>query len=433
MGRMTDETPDATPAPPPEPSSEPPPEPAVSTPPATPPASPTSPARRSRWRSVVAAVLVVLTAALAPLTVTAVWLHERILDANGYVDTVAPLAQNKVVTDALAQRVVVELFKATDLERRVADALPGPTDVLGPALTASLRGLATDQAEQFLRSDAFADLWVRANQIAHKEVTRLFTGRGKSLQQDRDKIVLDLGAVADDVRDELVKDGVTVLRRVPIPQNTIEVTIFQSDFVTRLQSTFALLDRLVVVLPVLFVVCLAGAIVASRRRRTVIVVTGVAVAATTALLNTGIDVGERITVDQVGSQAITPAAVGQVYDTLVSALRDWSGYLIAVALLVAVVALVADPTRIGRIAARLRGDGTEVPAGIVWLRANRALVLGGLTALGVLVLVVWPAPTFLVLAVVVVLTALALATAVALARMAPAPAAVPTGAADPPA
>ena len=61
-------------------------------------------------------------------------------------------------------------------------------------------------------------------------------------------------------------------------------------------------------------------------------------------------------------------------------------------------------------------------------------IFSGLSlAAGVLVLVVWPAPTFLVLAVVVVLTALALATAVALARMAPTPAAVPTGAADPPA
>jgi hypothetical protein len=100
---------------------------------------------------VVSAVLVVLTALLAPLSVTAVWLHERILDANGYVDTVAPLAQNRVVTDALAVRVVDELFQATDLERRVADALPGPVDVLGPALTSSLRGLATDQAQQFLQ------------------------------------------------------------------------------------------------------------------------------------------------------------------------------------------------------------------------------------------------------------------------------------------
>ncbi len=397
--------------------------------PDAPPAATPAPAsrRKGRWRSVVSAVLVVLTALLAPLSVTAVWLHERILDANGYVDTVAPLAQNRVVTDALAVRVVEELFQATDLERRVADALPGPVDVLGPALTSSLRGLATDQAQQFLQSDTFSDLWIRANRIAHKEVTRLFTGRGKSVQQQGDKIVLDLGAVADDVRDQLVKEGVSVLRRVPIPQDTIEVSIFQSDLVTRLQSTFALLDRLVVVLPILFVLSLAGAILTSRRRRTVIVVVGVAVAATTALLAAGIDAGERITVDQVGPSAIDPAAVGQVYDTLVSALRDWSSYLIATALLVAVVALVADPNWIGRVAVRVRGDGAEVPAGIAWIRANRAVLLGAITAVGVLVLVAWPAPTLLVLALVVLVTAVVLATVVALARLAPAPAAAPTG------
>jgi len=387
----------------------------------TPPAAAPAPRRKGRWRSVVSAVLVVLTALLAPLTVTAVWLRERILDANGYVDTVAPLAKNKIVTDALAVRIVEELFQATDLEQRVVDALPGPVGVLGPALTSSLRGLATDQAQQFLQSDTFADLWIRANQIAHKEVERLFTGRGKSVQQRGDKIVLDLGAVADDVRDQLVKEGVTVLRRVPIPQDTIEVSIFQSNLVTRLQSTFALLDRLVVVLPILFVLSLVGAILTSRRRRTVLVVTGVAVAATTALLDAGIDAGERITVDQVGPNVIDPASVGQVYDILVSALRDWSVYLIATALLVAVVALVADPNWISRVAVRVRGDGAEVPAGITWIRANRAVLLGAVVAVGVLVLVAWPAPTLLVLALVVLVTAVALATVVALARLAPAP------------
>jgi hypothetical protein len=55
------------------------------------------------------------------------------------------------------------------------------------------------------------------------------------------------------------------------------------------------------------------------------------------------------------------------------------------------------------------------------------VLLGAITAVGVLVLVAWPAPTLLVLALVVLVTAVVLATVVALARLAPAPAAAPTG------
>ena len=52
-----------------------------------------APSRSSRHlaRRTIAIVLVVLTALLAPLAVTAVWLHERIMSTDGWVETVAPL------------------------------------------------------------------------------------------------------------------------------------------------------------------------------------------------------------------------------------------------------------------------------------------------------------------------------------------------------
>lgn len=384
-----------------------------------------------RWRRVVAVVLVVAAALLAPLAVTARWVHERILDTDGYVDTVAPLASNEVVTDALANRIVTELFAATDLEDRITGALPGPAEVLGPALTGSLQSLALGQTERFLESATFEDLWVRANRAAHEQVVAMFTGNRDAVRQQDDAIVLDLGVAADKVRERLVEEGVGVLKRVEIPDGAIEVTILESDLVPQLQTVFDALDTLATVLPVLFVVAVLAAIAIAPRRRRIVVALGLGVAATCALLAVAIDLGRRVTVDQASQASLNTDATKEVYDTLVAALRDWSWYAIVLGLFVAVVALVSSPGWIGRIADLLRGSSTEVPPVAVWVRAHRTPLWAGIVGLALVVLVVWPAPTFLVLAVVTLVAAVAIAGVTALSRMKPRPSAAPEAAAPP--
>ena len=107
-----------------------------------------------RARRIFAVVLVVFAAVLAPLTITAYWIHDRIMSTDGYVETVAPLADNQDITDAIAERVVNTLFERADVQKRITDVLPGPVDALGRTFSNSLRNLATNQAENFLESDA---------------------------------------------------------------------------------------------------------------------------------------------------------------------------------------------------------------------------------------------------------------------------------------
>ena len=398
---------------------------------AAPDPTPAAPRRPARWRRWVAILLVIVAALLAPLAITAKWVHDRILDTNGYVDTVAPLANEPVVTDALANRIVTELFAATDLQDRITDALPGPTDVLGPALTGSLKNLATTQTENLLESDTFESLWVQANRVAHEQVVAMFTGKGEAVDQQNDAIVLDLGVVADKVRQRLVDRGVGVLKRVEIPSDTIEVTLFQSDLVPHLQTAFDALDRLSTILPILFVITVVAALAIAPRRRRYVVGLGLGVAAMSALLSVGIDLGRRATVAQAGQASLNVDATKVVYDTLVVALRDWSWYAIVLGLFVAVVALVSSPGWIGRVAEWLRGSSPEVPPVAQWVRQYRALLSAGIAAAGLVVLVIWPTPTFLVFAVTVLIVAVLIATVVALARMQPRPPAAALEPAEP--
>src|SRR6201995_3011376 len=64
---------------------------------------PTAPKDRSGWwRPVVATVLLVLVGLLAPMSVLATWAHDEVGDTDRYVQTVAPLASDPAVQNAIA-------------------------------------------------------------------------------------------------------------------------------------------------------------------------------------------------------------------------------------------------------------------------------------------------------------------------------------------
>ena len=58
-----------------------------------------------RWRRIVGALLVVIGCLLVPLSLSAVWVRNTLLDTDNYVSTVGPLADNADVQHAIANRV----------------------------------------------------------------------------------------------------------------------------------------------------------------------------------------------------------------------------------------------------------------------------------------------------------------------------------------
>jgi hypothetical protein len=307
---------------------------------------------RARGRAFVAIALVVLAALLAPLSVAAIWVHQRVIDTDGYVSTVAPLADDRAVTDAVATRVVKTIFERADVQNRITGVLPGPVDALGNTLSSSLRHFATGQTERFLASDAFAHLWEEANRIAHDQVVKMFTGRGEAVSTHDDRVVLDLGVVADAVRRQLVDRGVGVLRHVSIPRNAVEITLLESDAVPKLQPAFRTLDALVIVLPIVTVVVIAGAVAVARRRRRTVIALGLSIAASTVLLIGGLHLARREYLDAVSARDIDLDTAGSVFDTLTGALERWAWILVAIALIVSAVAFASDPHRIAAVLKR---------------------------------------------------------------------------------
>lgn len=77
----------------------------------------------SWWRSLVAGVCIVLLAVVAPLTVLASWAHDQVSDTDRYVATVAPLAKNPAVQDAVRTRITEELLARLDIQAVTSQAV----------------------------------------------------------------------------------------------------------------------------------------------------------------------------------------------------------------------------------------------------------------------------------------------------------------------
>ena len=81
------------------------------------------------WRRVLSAVLIVFSCALIPVSVLALWVRNEILNTDDYVRTVAPLAENQDVINAVSVRLTNTLFEHVDVEELAKENLP-PEDRL---------------------------------------------------------------------------------------------------------------------------------------------------------------------------------------------------------------------------------------------------------------------------------------------------------------
>src|ERR1700754_5086107 len=121
---------------------------------------------RSRLRSSSSAFLLVVGCGLAVLSLVAIWLRVTLLNTDRYVSTVAPIAANRGVQDAIAQKINNEIFARVNFSGLAQQVLPDRADVLGPAIERGAQSVISDRVNDFTRSEHFQELWVEANRRA---------------------------------------------------------------------------------------------------------------------------------------------------------------------------------------------------------------------------------------------------------------------------
>jgi hypothetical protein len=285
-----------------------------------------------RLRTAVSAVLIALTCLLVPLGTLAAWAAYGLTDTGRYVTTMAPLASDPAVRDAVADTV--------------GD---------GVAREAGVNPLfMRDAVRSFTATRAYRTAWDAGNEAAHTAVMRAL--RDDHTDRDERPVTMDLATVTAPLRHQMTVDHLPFADRVPVGH--LRVALLPPHELTALRKGYHVLDVAGFWLPlaaVVFAVC--GIAVAACRRRA-ITATALGTALGGAFLGLAVAIGRRLTLADLPDAARRPA-VAAVYDALTTTLRTASWLLLVLGLTVAAATWLTGPT--ARTPRRRRASATPTP------------------------------------------------------------------------
>jgi hypothetical protein len=384
---------------------------------ATPTTAPAEPAEKPRklprWRRALVAILVILSVVFVPIAGLTVWVRNLVLDTGKYVDTVAPLADNKAITDAVATRLTTRLFQEVNVEAEAKDALPERAQFLAGPLSTGVQTFTKQAAQQVLASDQFKTVWREANARAHAAINKALTGQGKNVSIKNGKVVLNLTPIVNTVIQRLDARGVTIFDSVAqdVSKKNLQFELFDAKQLERARSAVHLLDRLRIVLVVLVFVFLGVALLLSGNRRRTLIRWGIGVVIAMALMAALLALGRSAYLNIAKNRDAAAAA----FDIIVRYLRNGIRVIALIGIIVALAAFLSGPSRvavrirrgsrdlIGRLGREADQAGWNAGPVGVWVGAHKmALRIFGV-ALAVLVLFYVNRPTPLTLLVLALL------------------------------
>jgi hypothetical protein len=387
---------------------------------------------RRWWRSLLAILLIVVAAILAPVSVASVWARSLITDTNRYVDTVAPLAQDPAVQQAITDNLTNLVFQYVDVQGITTQAVSAlqQRDIVPPALASQLQGLAVplangvrsftqDKVHQVVQSDAFAQAWEQANRTAHEQLVAALSGQGGAVTVQGNAVKVDLAAFLSVVKQKLVESGFQLAAK--IPQVNATFTVFQSSDISKVQRGFNLLNTLGYWFPFVLAAIAGLGIYLARNHRLAFIGAGVGAAVAMTLTAIGLALARSAYLNSVPPNVISPDAAAVMFDTVVRFLRDAVRSLALIGIIVALGAFLAGPSvaavvlRRGCVNAFASAKGGAAELGLrmhpvtSWVapkaRVIRAVIVA--VAFAVLLLVQYKTPGLVLWLTVAVLAALA--------------------------
>ncbi|MGW1539242.1 hypothetical protein ACWCPM_02905 [Streptomyces sp. NPDC002309] len=299
---------------------------------------------RARLRGALSAALIALCCLFVPLAALSVWASYGLADTGRYVRTMAPLAGDPAVRDAVADTV----------GEQVTHRIDGTRDGMGP--------FVRDAVRSFTQTDAFRVGWDAANQAVHGAVLN-------ALRDDRrpraDPVTVDLAPVTTRIKDRLADENMPLAHRIPVRHT--QVAVLAPGDLDRLRKGYDVLEVASLWLPAAAVACAASGIAVATCRRRAVTATALGTALGGALLAAAVAAGRRLTLADLPPSVSRPAA-GAVYDALTTTLRTASWLLVVLGLVVALATWLTG--RHGHLPGRRPRPGA--PSAPTPRRAHRA-------------------------------------------------------------
>ena len=177
--------------------------------------------RRFSGRGLTAWVLLVVAALLFPIALTAFWAQKTLVDTSRYVQTVAPLAEDPTIQNAVAAQVTTAINNQIDSSGKVDEILadfPKLQPLAGP-ITAGLHSLVSSTVNKVVTSDQFSSIWVGLNEKVQQGVIKVLSSDASSgpITIQGDQVILDTGDLIAAVKQRLVDRGFSWAANLPVP------------------------------------------------------------------------------------------------------------------------------------------------------------------------------------------------------------------------
>ena len=324
--------------------------------------------------TLLAVVLIVIGAILAPVAVVASWAKVQLTDTDTFVATYAPLADDPGVQAYVTDEAVKVIQEHVDIPQLTSQVIDGITGLgTGPVATKALEALKAPLAQgivsliqttvgRFVSSDAFAQVWQDALRASHTQLVATMQGDPKAaIAVGADGSVgVQLGPIIDRVKQLLEDQGLSFASQIPTIDKTI--TVAQNSSIPTLQVFYNLAIVAGAWLPWVSIGLLALGVIVARRRALALIGAACALGVAMIVVVAGISIGQIVFIAS-ASPSLVPAGVATtLYTTVSTAMKDTGVAVLVLAIVVAIVAWYSGPFGVPR---RLRGF---FGSGVTWVR-----------------------------------------------------------------
>ena len=237
--------------------------------------------RRFDGRSFGAWVVLIVAALLLPLALTAFWAQRTITDTERYVATVAPLAQDPTIKEAVGTKVSTLRIDQLNAQQRIQELLVDypKLSALSVPIASGVNSLVQRTVTEVLDSDQFANVWVTINRQAQQAIVNALEGKTDgAVTVTNGQVVLDTGELITLVKQALVDRGLSFAANIPVPPVADrQIVLLQSQELQRAQTFYQLGQPVAQWLIYVVLLMFVGAILLSRNRPKTTIAVGVAI------------------------------------------------------------------------------------------------------------------------------------------------------------
>lgn len=308
--------------------------------------------RNGPFRSFIVWSLIVLAGICTLLGTLAVWVNTSALNTNNFVNAVAPLVQNDAVARAVSIKAVDIMWDAYNMDEVIQESvsfLPEEYQFVGEPASTGMETAAQMTGEEILKSSQFQSVWKAMLTETHSTGLRALEGEGPVEITEKGEAVLDLGELIDEIKDELVKMGLSSLEDADV-SGAGKVVVFKSGQLGLARNSVAAVKVLSWLLPVLALSLFIAAILISYDDRKALLGSGIALILAMSVVLLSLWIAKLVTLSQLS--IVNRDAVSVVWNQLESGLKTVDVSLLIFGVVVVIVCLIAGPSG---WAVRLRG------------------------------------------------------------------------------